>query len=431
VARTKKIRLYPTSKQRQVLAQWFGAARWTYNQCVHGIEQEGIAKNKKELRNYCINKSVHLSQKTPWVLDTPYDIRNEAMCDVLKAYTTSFALLKAKHITKFKMMERTLKDASTSIVIHSKHWKNTKSKKILYAAAFKKAGAEETLQTSEALPETILYDCRLQRTRLGHYYFCLLLPGNASENQARVTNTAAEPTILAIDPGVRTFLTGYEPATGKYVEWGKGDMTRVERLLGHLDDLMSRTAKSKSKRQRYTMRKAQMRLRLRVHNLVDEFHKKLVVWLVQSYELVLLPHYETSGMVNRMRRKISRPSVRAMLTWSFYRFKQRLLMNAAQSLCTVVMVDEHHTTMTCGECGHLHRNVGGSKVFECPLCQTTLPRDWNAARNIFLRYVSTTSTSTTTMPASGHGLGLVPVQHKLDATTDGTDACGRNGQFKL
>ena len=418
MARAKKIRLYPTTKQRQVLVQWFGASRWTYNQCVHGIEEEGVAKNKKALRDYCINESTHLRQKTPWVLDTQYAIRNESMCDVLKAYKTAFALLKGKHITKFKMKQRTLKDNSTSIVIHSSHWKNTK--KIFYSAAFKKAGAEETLRSSEPLPEKILYDCRLQRTRLGHYYFCLLLPGGASENQARVPamEAAAAPTILAVDPGVRTFLTGYEPATGAYVEWGKGDMNRIERLLVHLDGLISRTTQSKSKRQRYTMRKAQLRLRLRVRNLVDEFHKKLVAWLVQSYELVLLPHYETSGMVNKARRKIGRPSVRAMLTWSFYRFKQRLLMKAKDTACLVVMVDEHYTTKTCGECGHLHPNVGASKVFECPTCLTTLPRDWNAARNIFLRYVATT---TTTLPASGQGLGLDPVLRKQDATTDGTD----------
>jgi putative transposase len=416
VARARKIRLYPTAKQRAVLAKWFGCARWTYNQCVHGIEEEGLAKQKKVLRDYCINDSPHLRQKVPWMLDAPYDIRNEAMCDVLKAYTTAFALLNAKHIVRFKMKQRLLRDASTSIVIHSKHWKNTK--KIFYAAAFKKAGAEEALRSSEPLPDVIAYDCRLQRTRLGHYYFCLLLPGHTSENQARAIDTEAAPKILAVDPGVRTFLTGYEPATGKYVEWGKGDMKRIERLLAHLDDLISRTTQSKSKRQRYTMCKAQLRMRLRVRNLVAEFHKKLVMWLVQTYELVLLPHYEASRMVNKTRRKISRPSVRAMLTWAPYRFKQRLLMKAKDSPCTVVLVDEHHTTMTCGECGNLHRKVGKSKVFECPWCLTTLPRDWNAARNIFLRYVATT---TSTLPPSGQGLGLVPVQRKLDATIDGTD----------
>ncbi len=404
-----------------MLTKWFGASRWTYNQCVHGVEEEQVARNKKTLRDYCINDTPHLRQKAPWVFEVPYDIRNEAMCDVLKAYSTNFALLKTKHMKHFTMKQRCLKDASTSIVIHSKHWKDTSQ--IFYSAFFKKAGAELTLCSSESIPEKIEYDCRLQRTRLGHYYFCLLLPATPSENQARLAQEGEEEEeeeeeakILAIDPGVRTFMTGYEPATGRYVEWGKGDMKRIERLLVHLDDLVSRTAQSENRRQRFAMRKAQMRMRLRVRHLIDEFHKKLVSWLTQSYALVLWPSFETSRMTNTTTRKISRPSVRAMLTWSHYRFKERLLAKSKRTpSCTVVIVDEHHTTMTCGECGYLNRAVGASKVFHCPLCQTTLPRDWNAARNIFLRHVSKTSALQGTQ-----SLGLHPTRRKSDATTDGS-----------
>ena len=389
-------------KQREVLKRWFGAARWTYDQCIRGIEEEGIQRTKKALRDYCVNATPHLMNKIPWITETPYDIRDEALNDVLKAYKTAFTLLKKKHCVKFKMKERRLKDKSTSIVIHHKHWKNTS--KIFLSSAFKKAGAEETLLSSETFPDTIHYDCRLQCTRLGEYYFCLLLPRETSENQARIsTSTAAAPSILAIDPGVRTFLTGYEPSTGAFVEWGKGDIKRMERLLMHLDDLISRTTKSKSKHQRYKMKQAQERMRRRVRNLVDEFHKKLTTWLSRTYELILLPHYETRSMVNSMSRRISRPSVRAMLTWSFYRFKQRLLMKTKDSSCTVLLVDEHFTTKTCGECGHLNHDVGAEKVFKCPICLTTLPRDWNAARNVFLRFAGT-STWATSLP----GLGLPP-----------------------
>jgi putative transposase len=396
VARTRKIRIYPTTKQRVVLNDWFDTARWTYNRCVDACEDDGTSRNKKTLRNLWLNNAT-LEYEYEWALRTPYDVRNEAMCDVLKAYKTNFALLRAKHIKRFKMKHRESKATSQSIVIHSKHWKKKKKKKekkkktqlIFYDAAFKKRGAETTLRTSEPLPDVINYDCRLQRTRLGHYYFCLLLPAQPSDNQARITTDTNEtPKILAIDPGVRTFLTGYEPSTGRYIEWGKGDKNRIERLGVHLDNLMSRTAKSKSARQKYKMRKAQWRMRLRIRNLVDEFHKKLVKWLHDNYELVLLPAFETSGMVRTSHRRISRPSVRAMLTWAFYRFKQRLLMKTVDSSCCVIIVDEHHTTMTCGRCGCLNRNVGASKVFECPACDIVLPRDWNAARNIFLRYLA-------------------------------------------
>ncbi len=406
VGRTTKIRLYPTAKQRAVLQEWFGAARWTYNQCVDAIGNKKVVKrDKKLLRAYCVSQEAPQVKVHPWVLDTPQCIRDEALRDLLKAYTTAFALRKTqKQTTPFVMKFRSLKAPSQSIVIHHRDWKDTS--KIFLPFAFKKRGAETTLRTSEALPTIVDYDCRLQRTRLGHYYFCLLQPARGSENQAPPDPFAA-PRILAIDPGERTFLTGYNPYDGSYVEWGSGDMKRLERLADHLDDLVSRTDKETSSRRRYKMRKAQMRMRLRIRNLVDEFHKKLVHWLVHSYDLVLLPTYETSKMVKKTGRRIGRTTARAILTWSHYRFKQRLLMKTKMEhgKCHVVIINEHYTTMTCGECGGLNHHVGGSKIFECPRCQTMLPRDWNAARNIFLRFVST-STWATSLP----GLGLGPAR---------------------
>ena len=32
--KVRRVRLYPTTKQREVLNHWFGVARWTYNQCL-------------------------------------------------------------------------------------------------------------------------------------------------------------------------------------------------------------------------------------------------------------------------------------------------------------------------------------------------------------------------------------------------------------
>lgn len=400
--RATRIRLYPTAKQRAILNEWFGTARWTYNQCIDAVENKKVKLNKEELRKYCVYQVAPNVIAHPWVCNTPQAIRNEALCDALKAYKTAFALKKKQKQKHFAMKFRSLKAPSQSIVIQHRDWKDTT--KIFLAAAFAKRGAETTLNASESLPASIDYDCRLQRTRLGHFYFCLLHP-KAPRPVQPPPDPARPPRILAIDPGVRTFLTGYDPWQGSYVEWGKGDMKRIERLGGHLDNLISRTAKEPDVRRRYRMRRAQMRMRLRIRNLVDEFHKKLVRWLVDTYELVLLPEYNSSDMVDTNSRNISSRSVRAMMTWAPYRFKQRLLMKAKLEggACHVAIVREHHTTITCGECGHLHREVGGNKVFECPRCLSVLPRDWNAARNIFLRYI-TTSTWGTSLP----GLGLAP-----------------------
>ena len=49
-----------------------------------------------------------------------------------------------------------------------------------------------------------------------------------------------------------------------------------------------------------------------------------------------------------------------------------------------------HTTKTCGCCGHIWNNVGGSKVYKCQNenCNYELDRDVHGARNILIKYYS-------------------------------------------
>lgn len=53
------------------------------------------------------------------------------------------------------------------------------------------------------------------------------------------------------------------------------------------------------------------------------------------------------------------------------------------------MESEAWSSKTCGGCGRIRHNLGGSDVFKCPhaVCGLVRPRDWNAARTIFLMNV--------------------------------------------
>lgn len=59
--------------------------------------------------------------------------------------------------------------------------------------------------------------------------------------------------MISLDPGVRTFMTGYDPS-GTAVEWGKNDIGRVYRLCHAYDKLQSKRDQihgKKNKRKRY------------------------------------------------------------------------------------------------------------------------------------------------------------------------------------
>lgn len=366
-----KVRLYPNSEQKSTLAKWFGTARWTYNKCLDVIEKEKVPKKKKDLRAKCLNSENFTDEKTKWVLETPYDIRDEAMNDLLKAYTSTFA----RGDEKFKMKYKTKKDPTQSIAILNKHY--GKPKRVYSFLA--------NIKSAERLPSTLDYDSRLIMNRLGHYYFCIPKPLQPKLDNQQLGG------IVAMDPGVRTFQTCYD-GSGLVAEFGKNDIGRIYRLCHYHDDLQSRWSQPEvNHKKRYRMKKAALRINLKIRNLVDELHKKLSNWLLTNYQVILLPKFETSKMIRRGQRRIRSKTARAMVTWSHYKFQQRLLSKAREyPNCRVYIVTEEYTSKTCGSCGHLHQKLGGNKKFKCPnaRCKTICDRDVNGARNILLKFLT-------------------------------------------
>jgi hypothetical protein len=122
------------------------------------------------------------------------------MNDLLKSYSTNFA---AKR-TKFKIKFRSKKDQQQSIAILSKHWSRSRG---AYAFICK-------MKSAENLPAELNYDARLVLDRLGKFYLCIPQPLKIwAENQGP---TQSEDAVIALDPGVRTFITGYDPKWASY-----------------------------------------------------------------------------------------------------------------------------------------------------------------------------------------------------------------------
>lgn len=192
------------------------------------------------------------------------------------------------------------------------------------------------------------------------------------ENQAR---------IVALDPGVRTFQTFFSPDRAGVI--GYHDFGRLVRLCHYLDDLISRYTTSKNKKQRYRMRKAANRLRWKIRDLRDELHAKTIRFLVDHFDVILIPTFETSQMVTRERRKLRSKTVRSMLTWAHFKFKERLKVVAAQYGKTVIEVNEAYTSKTCSWSGEIVQ-VGSSEHIRGS-DGVIVHRDVNGARGIFLR----------------------------------------------
>ena len=201
------------------------------------------------------------------------------------------------------------------------------------------------------------------------------------EQSVYVTNK-----VIALDPGIRTFMTGFDGSD--FLEFGNGDFSKIAKLCSHLDKLKSRHDRSvghKFKRLRYKIRFAMERLRSRIKNLRSECHKQVGSYLAKNYDVIVFPTFETSQMVVKKKRKLRSKTARAMMTWAFYQFSQTLEHLCNRYGSKLVRITEEYTSKTCTKCGHVHRKLGSSKNFRCPNCGYEIPRDFNGAVGIFLK----------------------------------------------
>ena len=274
----KKIRLYPNENERNKLNQWMGCARWTYNQCLYGVNKENITKSKKELRNYCLKSTSEIIKMNTWTSNTPYDIRDEAMCDLLKAFKTCFSVGE-----KFKMKYKRKKDNTDSIVIHLKHFnasRKREKKEQLSKSKAKQKEKKETfydfipiIKSSEKLPDSLEYDSRIIKDSLNQYWMCIPVRLDKKSFNHQEMKLKSEK-MASIDPGVRTFSTIYG-SDGICLEVAKGDVSRIYRLGCEVDKLQSKwSQKDVNHKKRYKLKKAAKRIRKKIKNLVKEVHDK-------------------------------------------------------------------------------------------------------------------------------------------------------------
>ena len=103
-----------------------------------------------------------------------------------------------------------------------------------------------------------------------------------------------------------------------------------------------------AKRNKY---RAASRMRVRIGNLTDELHHQAAPRLVDNFDVILLPTFETSDetsdMARRGARKLRSKSVRSLLTYAHYRFQKFLTWKAWQVGKELVLVNEAYTSKTC------------------------------------------------------------------------------------
>lgn len=128
----------------------------------------------------------------------------------------------------------------------------------------------------------------LQEKKTGKWYLILPLPLSHKYNRTKSlkemrTDEPDSNRVIALDPGVHTFLTGYSP-DGLLLEIGTGDIEKIQKTAERIDTLQSVCTKSRAKR-KGRLKKRCHKLRKRIKNLTSEVQRKTANFYVVNLVL--------------------------------------------------------------------------------------------------------------------------------------------------
>ena len=393
--------------QKKKFEDYFGSSRFMYNCAIDAFEQK---KSKTEIiekldlkvlmKRWTLQdfrrlvlpsyKTLKTTDPLYWITEIPYDTNQLAIKDLVTAIKGCQKKMIRGKLRYFRFQQRDKKSKIQSFWANDKAISFTKTGLRLFPRSGLgnikiNSNARKTIESLldikfKNLKKSINCpsDCQIQKNR-GKYY--LIITAKTDDTRLDPVSNTTKP-IIALDPGVRTFLTGYDQNEGfkfgeDYYKVLAEKLHRIERIKS---DLVRIKPKSSTKS---GMRHKIQSLRAKLIDCVKNFHYQIASWLTKHYSCILLPTYRTDKLV-RQESNLVKPVRKAMLLLSFYKFSQRLEWLASlKRNCKVLRCSEAYTTITCGNCGK-QNIMGAKKVYNCS-CGYVADRDLNAARNILIR----------------------------------------------
>jgi transposase len=417
--RARKIRVTFDPVNERIVRHWFHDARSTYNHGLlhlieHNLQSLSIGRMQSTLHAKIITKEA-LSALDKDLMYTPKEIRYnavKALCTAYKSNRTRQTNLKkkfpAKPLKKFEVKFKRRRE-NQQIKIPAQNTKLVPDEQGMAIHMFPRMYADHG-PVRGRLSESFSGPLRDFDLIYDGLSFWVCLPFHREipvEEDQRLQQRMGS---VALDPGCRTFLSGYS-ADGLVFKMGEEGSTVVRRRLvrkqqaikkrSHIRDMyIQEKTQGRVEKSAHLKRRKRLRRRVRRVNRRIKREKKKIAGYVDNLQwmachalcrtsrLILLPRFNVLSCVkHREGRNISGMEKKVMLELRHPVFRSRLQMKAREYPGThVVTFTEPYTSKTCGACGVMNATLGSSERFTCSSCQLpTLDRDIHAARNMYFR----------------------------------------------
>ena len=284
---------------------------------------------------------------------------DNAVNDVHKHFSSCIS---NKH-KNFNIKRMLMKDSKQRLIISMNSWSKNKP---IFTPSVLKDDCMKVLTKTKFNLDTYKNMSMLQYDKSTHRFFLYLtIKGDVKVN----TNKHS----IALDPGVRTFQTGYA-SDMKMQEYGPHINNSIKQDIEKIHSLLSMEQPPK-RRLRY--------LRNKVKNKVSELHWKVINDLCNNYKYIAIGKLSTQKCVST-KNNLSKINKDITLALRHFDFRMKLKSYGLTHGCIVEEVNEAYTTKICTSCGK-YNDVKGSKTYSCTKCKSIIDRDLNGARNIFMK----------------------------------------------
>ena len=373
-----KIRFFPNINQKKVLTNYLGIYRLFYNTCLTYIQKNKIYDFRK-VRDEVIKIINAKYKNNDWFDNLYFDCKSLASKEICIAYKTNF-----KKGTKFDMKFKSKCAPYQNLKIDHRVIKLKDDKLHIFVAKIKdniNIRNRDLKKVQNVFKKYKIKDSEITRDKYGVYYLIINYQMNEKIKITKKLNT------MTIDQGTRTLYNCYTEE-GILMKLGnnieklyKKHATLIQKLEQKKDHVKGKTKKN--------IKKRISKLNKKIKNIVYNQQNQITKFVASNTKTIITCDLNIKKIINKQQRNLSKNVVKDITKKHIGRLKLKLKEQCDKYNTELIQSSESYSSLTCTNCFNQKQKseLKGSKIYECQNCHIKLDRDYNACRNIYIKYL--------------------------------------------